>query len=169
MSTVSPPFLDRSPEHPIQAQELFDWAARTLHAMPRRAMEGNTCRYRTGNPQVPACIAGQLMTDDEIQISPEDQARDFAAQFQMESPYKPFENAATFDKTYAPGFDSIVIAGLAPARLAPHKNLISALQQCHDINQNWSDDRRGMREDLLDIATRHGLDKRVVHELWATA
>ena len=168
-STVNPPFLDRTS---IEPQELFDFAVRALHAMPHRASAPgatNSCLYRTGDPSCPACIAGQLMTDDEIKVSPEVQGRDFSDTLSEDGPYYPFKDVENFDDAPSPDFDTLAGYGLVPARLRPHADLIVELQEIHDQSDNWIEGRVKMAARLRRLAGEYELSFAVVDELWLEA
>lgn len=168
MATVIPPFLDRAS---IEPQELFDFAVRALHAMPHRAADPKTgmCRYRLDDPSCPACIAGQMLTDDEVKISSEMRARNFAQLDAEGDDYFPLEGVETLDRLDDPGFNNLVTLDLVPARLRPHQQLIVELQQIHDANENWMEGRERMASQLRGLAVKYGRSHVVVDELWPVA
>lgn len=160
---MNTPFLDRTT--PPTAQEIFDFAARAIHAMPHRALKPGIelCQYRTGDPTCPACIVGQMLTDEETKVP--SHVRNNPDNYAMTEAY-------TLDQIPAeyPGVRGLAELKLLPARLTEHVVLLSGLQTIHDNAGMWDcngPDPIQMPQRLLNLAIKHGIPSyAVLTELW---
>lgn len=119
-------------------QEIFDTVTKHLSGMKKQSLRAGMfyelCAYR--DLEGNKCAVGCLITDDEY--TPEmDETGDVSA---------------------------LCEEGLLPERLIPHIDLLSSLQDVHDREVNWVDNREGMVFDLKEIASEYKLDSSVVDQ-----
>lgn len=114
----------------LTKQQVYDFAVYHLGTMPERCVSGaGTCLYRSRDEKNNSCAVGYFLKDEEI----------------------PLGHNGT-------GVSDLFRDGMLPVRLAPHINLLTALQAFHDRSENWIMNRAGLRVMLQDRGRYHSLD-----------
>lgn len=130
------------------AQELFEAAARGLHAQGKKSVDKKgSCLYR--GPDGLKCGVGLLITDEEYK--PEMDKPDVSL--------PPLEQST--------GVFSIRRRGLLPKRLEQHTDLLVAIQDAHDeyTADEDIDFWPFVKDQLFDVAAEFGIDSSFLEDL----
>ena len=119
----------------MDAQEIFDTVAEHLFTQGKQAVSDKGCAYRGRDNTT--CAVGCLIKDSEYLPAMDDgralaKIRGFSA-----------------EHLSGTGVASLIDAGVLPARLVPHRVLLSFLQNVHDGCLMTADDKFN-RADLVD-------------------